>query len=161
MDPLSALAIACAVIQFVDFGGKFIYHELFKRDPEHDDEGDIDLPTAEKEIAFLVDGLHTATATSTNSNASATPAQTQLLRICSECDDVAEELTRLIDQVKEQRASNASGQTAQRNAKTSFYSRATSRKTENKGVSDELSRLYERIGPLRRNAIDSVILCLW
>ncbi len=90
MDPLSALAIAAAVVQFVDFGGRMLArgYDIGKR-ALHESAG-AELRNLAQQLSSLTVALHEALDGLPRGSA-ITPAQAKLRRACAMCDDISNE----------------------------------------------------------------------
>ena len=92
MDPLSALAIAAAVIQFADFGGRMLAKGWGKA-KQLSAARDEDFASLTQQLSSLTVSLHNALE-GLPSGGTVTPAQADLGRACATCDDICNELQR-------------------------------------------------------------------
>lgn len=176
MDPLSALAIAAAVVQFADIGAKLV-NKAWKAytTPDNDEEKDKDqLAQATRELSFLINGIEDAS-TSLPSPEIATPAQSKLLQICSECYDVATEFSHIVDRIRTHLDEKTRSSSKARRSKGPRQAEQAGSKIGSQGLSafrpwkgsekNDLHRIidtmHQRLEKMRRCIIDSVVLCLW
>ncbi|CAJ2504284.1 Uu.00g116780.m01.CDS01 [Anthostomella pinea] len=154
MDPLSALAIAAAVVQFVDIGGRLLKkawesHNGHAREKTEQQQ----LEEVEKQLSFLIDGVREASKTLSGSIVSnpTTPMQAQLLRLHAECVDISTEFNAAIQHMRA---------LAQRPTRNRFSFRG--HQSADKDVRDrDVRHILERLPVLRREVIDCVVLGLW
>ncbi len=162
MDPLSALAVACAVAQFCDIGAKLARKAWAKYDRPRNKRTAQQTETLEfaAELSFLIDETREALTMLPTPNM-ATPTELHLRQVCSECDSAATELYRIVDDMA-QSASSADGETNRQSRRNIFGGHGrSSRPAEDAIKSGDLEKALSRLEPLRRRVIDSVILCLW
>ena len=97
MDPLSALAVAAAVVQFADFGFRLIRsaHELYKS-PSGQRSKYVELSTVSQDLSRLADGVK---AKLTENQGSAGEV---FLRLCRECASTNDELQGMLDKLRAQ-----------------------------------------------------------
>jgi len=137
MDPLSALAIAAAVFQFVDLGSRVLTKAWAKRQilrgTARDKRTEENLQFSKELLASLdciqatCKGLRDSNSGTTHA---ATPAQLLLLRLCKDCESLAVEFHDAL--------SNAG--------------KATPNGPEN---------AQERLEGMKRQIVDCLILCIW
>ncbi|KAI1850353.1 hypothetical protein JX266_004211 [Neoarthrinium moseri] len=112
MDPLSALAIAAAVIQFVDFGGRLLHKKWVRKLSPKDDESkqaayhapreEAELVRNTKELLQLVDDVRKCSKQFGPSQRSSL-AEKQILKVCEDCEAVSSKFQNLIDDIRKSR----------------------------------------------------------
>ncbi|OIW34319.1 hypothetical protein CONLIGDRAFT_709693 [Coniochaeta ligniaria NRRL 30616] len=180
MDPFSALAIAAAVVQFADIGAKLVNKAWLAyrtTTPDNEEEKFKDqLAQVTRELSFLINGIEDAS-TTLPSPEIATPAQAQLLQICSECYDVATEFSHVIDRIRNRLDEKTRSASKARASKGTRQAEQAGSKIGSRGLSafrpwkgsdpekDNLSRvtskMHQRLQYMRHRVFDSVVLCLW
>ncbi len=97
MDPLSALAVAAAVVQFADFGFRLIRsaHELYKS-PSGQSSEYVELFTISQDLTRLANAVKTKLGENQGS------AGEVFLRLCQECASTNDELQGMLDKLKAQ-----------------------------------------------------------
>ncbi|KAK1463837.1 hypothetical protein CMEL01_12598 [Colletotrichum melonis] len=172
MDPLSALAIAAAVVQFVEIGGKVFvrcwekYQALQGQEDNNDAESKRQKEEIERELKERVGSLTTLVSEARLPSIAGvasqppTPAQQQLIKAASECSririQVHEIATRFIT------TPNCEPDTKPRRSLGLF---ARSKNREPNGhflvTKEEFEQVEKRCEFVRSQAIDSILLCLW
>ncbi|KAF9776453.1 hypothetical protein IL306_005357 [Fusarium sp. DS 682] len=102
MDPLSALGIAAAVVQFVDFGQRLlsetwhVYRSAAGQDLELHE-----LSTISRDLTQIAQAVRTALDQQQQGGSSGTSqhVDAMLLRVCRECDAIAEQIEGILPQI--------------------------------------------------------------
>ncbi|KAH7133034.1 hypothetical protein B0J13DRAFT_480574 [Dactylonectria estremocensis] len=171
MDPLSALAIAAAVFQFIDLGGKALtkgckkyttHQQQKERDTaEEAKEREKALEHLAEELIFVSEIQRPSVITTSQP---ATLAQKQLLQTITDCQSISvhidEVLGRVIEQIKDNSDSKSNAD-ERRHRRTFRNSKSRALDAPAPFTSDEIRRIEDELQLVRRKAIDSVILCLW
>ncbi|KAL7946976.1 hypothetical protein V8C42DRAFT_298975 [Trichoderma barbatum] len=182
MDPLSALAIAAAVFQFVDLGGKLLIHgwEKYKQmrqempgDQEFEEQQE-ELRRTFDDLSFRISGIRQVATDMNNSQEAKTPTRVQLLQLLSNCTSLSEDFEKIKDQIKppisrkmksEIHLHNHTGGYLNRPVKEEDCRECKKMKDEENAEfqknSEDIERIKHQFEPLRRNVYDSVLLCLW
>ncbi len=158
MDPLSALAIATAVVQFVDFGGKLLA-QAWKQHKNLSTEGgtgDAELAKIEAELPPLIDWIQEASATLPAPSAT-TPSQSRLRQVCDECDT---RLREVLEYVKDQRAHAPDAQRRRLGPGGLFRGGGRSRRPID-AADIEVASIKQSLGDMKRDVTEAVIFCLW
>jgi hypothetical protein len=136
MDPLSALAIAAAVVQFVDIGAKLVNKawKVYTTPDKKEEKDKNQLAQATRELSFLINGIEEAS-TTLPSPETASPAQSQLRRICSECYSVATEFSHIVDRIRTHIDEETRSASKARPSKGARQSGQTGSKTGSLGLS--------------------------
>ena len=153
MDPFSALAIACAVVAFVDFGSKVAVttrKALAKAAQKETEALQAELEKAIASLSLFIDRVHEVSEDCNKATATASPGQRQLLQACAECDGIVVEFLEVLSKIKSRRDSRPAGRT--------FLGKA---KDVDAVEQVNVDGLQKRLEQLRRNVIDTIILCIW
>jgi chromosome segregation ATPase len=155
MDPLSALAVAAAVFQFLDLGGKALmkawdkYKQMQQGTPDDQKlaEEEEELRRALKDLTTQISWIRDVL---TNMLASEppTPAQARLKQLSSQCISLSNDFESIKHQMKPPSSREIRSTVHQRNAELD----------RNSG---DIERISGRLESLRRNVIDYMLLCLW
>ncbi|KAK7913859.1 hypothetical protein PG985_011562 [Apiospora marii] len=146
MDPLSALAIAAAVVQFAEIGGQLMVkgwhryrrHSQKTKDDEREGEGEMTQEPEEREIEAFINELTLFTRTVREStdrvvpNLSPGPAEGQLLRLCEECESIAADLQDVLTKIKKRPAKNFQDPTGRGDKKTRGWAGANVKSAEDR-----------------------------
>lgn len=171
MDPLSALAIAAAVVQFVDIGGRGLvkcwqgFRELRIVGSEDDDDEKLEIKqqTMLCELELRVSTLVTFTAeaqlpsTQLLASQPTTPAQQQLIVAASDCQTIRFDIDRILDRILTEQNGEPSGKAKPRWRTLPF----TRSKNEPPSVMKEIEDIQEQCERVRGKVLDSVLLCIW
>lgn len=148
MDPLSALSIAAAVVQFVDIGGKF-FTKLWTayRNP------DVSLNNAElaginEQLVALATGLRESSREFLDDSPTS-PANHELLTLCQECEDISAQFQAVIDRIQRPSRGRKSVAQATQIALAGIWS------------DGKVSKLKKRLAELRPRVMTAVLFCLW
>ncbi|KAJ4854378.1 AAA domain-containing protein [Trichoderma breve] len=178
MDPLSSLAIAAAVFQFLDIGGKLLvkgwgYYknmrgELRKETPDYGQLNDEkrELLRAFEDLSSQISGIQ---ATSENMMASelATPANGQSLRLLSTCTSLSRDLEKIKKKINPPSKEKINCKDHLRYHPHGEESCKECQKRNDAEIMEfnrnekNIEEIRRRLEALRRNVIDSVILGLW
>ncbi|KAK8017064.1 hypothetical protein PG993_015253 [Apiospora rasikravindrae] len=153
MDPLSALAIAAAVVQFAEVGGKLMMKKWRKykeqREPEPPNDGSRWLREAEIEDALEQMTLLTRTIRESTDNAvshvTPTAAEAQLLQLCHQCEETTGYFREVLAAAKQR----------------SYQ--VTTHKTELERLwTEDTTEMRQRdLHVLQRSVTGIILLCLW
>ncbi|KAF5016984.1 hypothetical protein F66182_11162, partial [Fusarium sp. NRRL 66182] len=100
MDPLSALGVAAAVVQFVDFGQRLlsetwhIYRDAAGRDMELSE-----LSTVSQDLSQVAQAVRDTIAQQESPQSVSQNADTLLLDVCRECDIISREIENILPQI--------------------------------------------------------------
>ncbi|KAM0197732.1 hypothetical protein ACHAPQ_012121 [Fusarium lateritium] len=174
MDPLSALAIAAAVVQFAEIGGKAFVHcwkkyqelrnvgdnDYSQRDPEKKEEKlQRELRESLLHLTILVSQTQLPSIEGIASQ-SPTAAQQQLANAASECSRIRI----LVDDISTRfdTTSNSEHDTKARRPR-GLFSRSKNQEPEGPSpvTKEEVERVEKQCEFVRRQAMDSVLMCLW
>jgi hypothetical protein len=149
MDPLSILAIAAAVTQFVDYGTRVLKdtREIVKTVSGQTTKN-IELSSIAQDLAALSNEISTRAQKIVNGDGP--NSELIFVRLCEECQDIAVELQTSLSQLR------AKGTT-----RIEFA--ASSLAVALKGVwsSGSLTSLHERLGQVRQQMMMAVLTFLW
>ncbi|KAH0499693.1 hypothetical protein TgHK011_006868 [Trichoderma gracile] len=184
MDPLSALGIAAAVVQFVDIGGKLLikgwekYQQMQQGAPDDEELEKLarDVKEAFEELSLRISGIQQVSINMRDSQP--TPAQAHLLQRLSRCNGLLGELDEVKSQLKipNSRAVNTEiHQTSHAHRGLALVFRSNfredncedcqKRRAEEKQEYEKNARmiegLTEQLETLRSSVTESVIYCLW
>lgn len=171
MDPLSALAIAAAVVQFVEIGGKVFvrcwekYQALRSAGDNSYTESEREKEEMKRELEERVGSLTTlvseAQLPSIEGVASQppTPAQQQLINAASECsririqvDEIATRFITTWDSKLDTKTRRPHG----------LFSRSKNQEPNGHPVvTEEIEQVEKRCEFVRSQAMDSILLCIW
>jgi hypothetical protein len=170
MDPLSALAIAAAVVQFAEIGGKVFvrcwekYNALRdlednRNDPKEEEKAKLELKERVDNLITFVSEAQLPSIEALASQAP-TPAQQQLINAASECSrirfQVDEIATRFI--VKP----NSERDTKTRRPRGLFSRSKKQQPNDHSEVTkEEIEQVEKRCESVRSQAMDSILMCLW
>ncbi|KAK3312160.1 hypothetical protein B0H66DRAFT_570162 [Apodospora peruviana] len=143
MDPLSALAVAAAVVQFADFAGRLLVKSWDRGKRGNDRAAEVQ--NVAQQLSDLTTALHDAM-DSLPSGGGEMSAQARLQRACSACDSIASEFQELFGLATESRL--ADGHISPFLACRRLDAR-------------EISRLQEKLFDTKQMATETVLLCLW
>lgn len=100
MDPLSALGVAAAVVQFVDFGQRLLSETWhIYRDATGQDIELRELSTVSRDLTQVAQAVRDAIAQQEASQSVSQHADTWLLDVCHECDIISREIENIIPQI--------------------------------------------------------------
>ncbi|KAH7309520.1 hypothetical protein B0I35DRAFT_440170 [Stachybotrys elegans] len=104
MDPLSALGIAAAVVQFIDFGTRLVSTagEIYQS-PSGRTENEVSLTTVASDLAQLSTAVSSQTRLLNHGTHPQGSTEALLLEICEECDRAANELDNAISSLRKKR----------------------------------------------------------
>ncbi|KAL7815611.1 hypothetical protein V8C26DRAFT_435773 [Trichoderma gracile] len=184
MDPLSALGISAAVVQFVDIGGKLLikgwekYRQMQQGAPDDEELEKLarDVKEAFEELSLQSSGIQRVFVNVRDSQP--TPAQAHLLQRLSRCNGLLGELDEVKSQLRipNSRAVNTEiHQTSHAHRGLALVFRSSfreencedcqKRRTEEKQEYEKNARmiegLAEQLETLRSSVTESVIYCLW
>lgn len=157
MDPLSALAIAAAVFQFLDLGGKLLakgwgkYQEI-RRDVSENREHAEEVEEFSKTLEELSGQISWFRQVSISIVVSQppTPTQVQLLKLSSQCASLSSDFERIKSQMK------LPNNWAMKSAKMKDRNKAEVQRKQ-----EEFDRITKRLELLTREAMDFIFLSLW
>jgi predicted RNase H-like nuclease (RuvC/YqgF family) len=160
MDPLSALAIAAAVVQFAEFGSKILkrtwdkYLIVYKSSDAayHIAQESSDLTALTKELSEL------AKAVQVNSDevvAGGSVAESQLLKLCTECESIETEFKTVLNKI-DNRKRRTIGKDDER-AKNKIPRLALAGLWDRRKIDEMDSRLQA----LQKQIMNCIIFCLW
>jgi hypothetical protein len=148
MDPLSALSIAAAVVQFVEIGGKFFTKVWAAyRNPDANLE-DVELAEFTKQLAALVSGLRES-AKEFLGESPVSSANHELVRLCDECEDISSQFHQILDKIQRRRRGKKS------------VSQATQVVLAGIWGDGKIAKLKGRLADLRPKVMTAVLFCLW
>ncbi|UKZ53101.1 hypothetical protein TrVGV298_006889 [Trichoderma virens] len=182
MDPLSGLAIAAAVFQFLDMGGKLLVkgwryyeqmrHELKKEKPDNRKlrEEERNLMQSFADLDFQIRGIRNASE-DMMASAPTTSAQDQPLQLLSNCTSLSKDLENIRNQIKppNNEKMNCNLHIYRRSAKTNengpscqdCQKRNEEEIKEFRRNEKDFEGIRVRFETLKRNVIDAVVLSLW
>ncbi|KAK2468192.1 hypothetical protein H9L39_20414 [Fusarium oxysporum f. sp. albedinis] len=100
MDPLSALGVAAAVVQFVDFGQRLLSETWhIYRDATGQDIELRELSTVSRDLTQVAQAARDAIAQQEASQSVSQHADTWLLDVCRECDIISREIENILPQI--------------------------------------------------------------
>jgi type I site-specific restriction-modification system R (restriction) subunit len=146
MDPLSALAVAAAVVQFVDFGTRI----LGKLKENHKNSSNWDFPDFSTEAAFLSGAIREAVDC-------LSAELDQVAWVEPQCEKIAAQLERLVNA-----DSKARSQQNHRNDKG--YRKRWSQSVEHSNHRDaeaQIERMNRELQDVRSQVMMVVLSCLW
>ncbi|KAK7999320.1 hypothetical protein PG990_011920 [Apiospora arundinis] len=159
MDPLSALAIAAAVVQFADIGGQLMvrtwrkYREKEKQN-ETSSEGqwvqEAELEDALKELTLFTRTVRESTDRIVSPQAISKPAEAQLVELCKECESIAEYFQEVLT-AAENRPDQKPNQRGSRDESDLSGLWAP-------GI---VGKMQGKLNVLQQSVTSTVILCLW
>lgn len=162
MDPFSALAIAAAVVQFVDFGGKLLWRTWDQyKDRLAAREEDAEVTQIVNDLSDLAAGVRANTEWLwRDPNQPPSPAESQFLRLCGECDKITLEFHDALNRIKHRRLSRRS-QT--RSDAPPSAAKPQGRRAELAGVwdSNRIDAMRTRLERLRGEVMTAILFCLW
>ncbi|KAK6214428.1 hypothetical protein LQW54_004335 [Pestalotiopsis sp. IQ-011] len=155
MDPLSALAIAAAVIQFVDYGSRLVKRtwDVYKTAAMNDLEG---IPETENdqlegisnELKQLAQSVRDSTGIH-QEHRQPTKAETNLMWACEESEKVNAELQDLLAKIRRRPILKHQDDRNPRYAVAKIWEK------------DKIGQMEQRMENLRRQAMGAVLVCLW
>lgn len=181
MDPLSALAIAAAVFQFLELGGKLCVKgwETYKQ-AQREGLNEHKLAQEKKELKETFDELSDQiswfrqVSTSIEVSQPPTPTQVQLLKLSSQCTELSSDFGRIERQMNlpNSRETNSEihervhvGQMSRRQTKEDNCKECQRRKKEENAEfqknKEDIERITGKLGPLKREIMDFILLSLW
>jgi len=149
MDPMSALSVAAAVIQFVDFGSRLVSttYKIY-RSPSGQTSKNVALAVIGKDLAHLTSRVEVH-AKALRISGENTSSET-FLRLCNECKEISLELHGALDRLQ------ASGTRKIEYAKSSFLVALKTIWSESK-----VKILEHQMSEARQQVIMSAVVCLW
>ncbi|KAJ9149486.1 hypothetical protein NKR23_g4326 [Pleurostoma richardsiae] len=147
MDPLSALAIATAVVQFAEFGGKILLRTWSRYKGRLAEEEDVQVSKLVDDLSGLSNSVRDRTEGFWEDSA-ASPSELHLSRICSECDSVTAEFRDVLGQLSRRRK-------AKKDTKLEQLVLA--------GLWDDrrIKQMADRLEILRQQVMTAILFCLW
>ncbi|KNB09671.1 hypothetical protein FOXG_10200 [Fusarium oxysporum f. sp. lycopersici 4287] len=170
MDPLSALAIAAAVVQFAEIGGKVFVRCWEKYNALRDLEDNRDDPKEEEKAKLelkervnnLINFVSEAQLPSIEGLASQapTPAQQQLINAASECSRIRFQVNEIATRFIVKPNSELDTKTRQPRG---LFSRSKKQQLNDHSevTKDEIEQVEKRCESVRSQAMDSILMCLW
>ena len=153
MDPLSALAIAAAVLQFVDFGGKLLSRTWDTyRVARHAAEENEEISKVARQLSELSAGVRASTQSWLRTgDAVAVTAETQLHQLCEEIDSITTELQSIMEKIKRRK-------TVRKDPERKMITRFPLA-----GMWDarKISDMSERLEELNRRVMTAILFGLW
>ena len=164
MDPLSALSVAAAVLQFVDFGTRLLStsYEIYKS-PFGETAKEVELSTVTNDLAGLVAHVKDAVEVSKAEYHYRSVAETQLVGISQECEEIVAQFRKALDIFKG-REINRVSQGKQNNGRRSSLSltrgapRAALASIWN---ASKVDAMINRLENLKRRMTTATLFCLW
>lgn len=159
MDPLSALAIAAAVVQFAEIGGKLIATGWYRyKQQRQQKETDLQVQEAqEKELQKALDELTLFTRTIRESkdritpHFSSGPAHSHLVRLCEDCEEISEDIDEILTE-------NSTHKTRNRAQNGHGRGQAALRGPWNPS---RVETTQHRLSALQQRTMSTILLCLW
>ncbi|KAK7983218.1 hypothetical protein PG989_010620 [Apiospora arundinis] len=160
MDPLSALAIAAAVVQFADIGGQLMvrtwrkYREKDKQN-ETSSEGqwiqETELEDALKELTLFTRTVRESTDRVVSPQAISKPAEAQLVKLCKECESIAEYFQDVLTAAKNRpdQKPNQRGSRDESDLLSGLWAPGM------------VGKMQGDLNALQQRVTSTVILCLW
>ncbi|KAM0347336.1 hypothetical protein ACHAPU_004855 [Fusarium lateritium] len=169
MDPLSALGIAAAVVQFVDFGQRLlsetwqVYRSTSGKDLELHE-----LSLVSKDLAQISQSIKNAVnARKSGVSGVSQDADSLLLRVCGECDAIARDINKALPQIDKSfkaqltNLQNISSPLLPLEDKSISIGDAFRRALMTTWKGRELDDLKARLGNVREQIIMAVTLSMW
>ncbi|KAK8121610.1 hypothetical protein PG984_010280 [Apiospora sp. TS-2023a] len=159
MDPLSALAIVAAVVQFADTGGRLLVKSWRKCkgrigdiDPKSGNRwaSELEFENALTEL-FLITQTVRGSADHVISHTTTRMAEKQLLQLCKECEDIANYFQQVLEKAKARpRASKY--ENVPMNGVT---------KLSGLWSGSEIRKMHRRLSTLQQSITTTIVLCIW
>ena len=156
MDPVTALGLAAAVVQFVDFGSQVltktsdIYRSGGLGHPDDDD-----LETVSKDMARLTERLNASLETSSSAKGAKLSAEEQeFQQLCQECNQIAYQLSGVLASLNPPQAKRWQKSSKPRKWE-SFYQALKSVLAE-----EEIDHLRKRLDGFRQQLIIHILVLL-
>jgi hypothetical protein len=158
MDPISAVGIAAAVLQFVEFGASLL-SETYRvyRSPSGRTANEVTLSAIASDLSVMMAEIKNMTEVG---NSYRSPALNQLLQLCKDCEQMVLPLQEAIKGMQidgEQSFGYLQSTTGDRRTLRSSFRIALAAVWGEKGIEETITALRE----MRTRMIDSVIFCLW
>lgn len=170
MDPFSALAIAAAVVQFAEIGGKLTVRSWTKyREWRHKRESGTDTPSAEDiELEASLNDLSLFNRTVRQStdrvvaHDSPGPAEMQLLQLCEECDSIAIDLMDVLGKIKNRpMKKNTQSHLDFKDRKGTHEEDKDRAVLAGLWTPSRIEKMRQRLSGLRQRTTTIILLCLW
>lgn len=147
MDPTSALAIAAAVVQFVDFTARLLSetHNVYKAGLGSTVE-DVVLTDITTDLAKLSTEVENKSTVLIRTNESRSTSQETFLRICGECKIVCAELNSLVEKL------------SVKNPGTFKSFQVAAKRIWSK---ERILSVKERLNEMRQQMMMAAIVCIW
>jgi hypothetical protein len=157
MDPISALSVAAAVIQFVDFGKHLLSdsYEIY-RSPSGETAKMVDVSTIANDLACFTTQIKDKTGTSAGNNRHRAAAESHLIKVSKECEEIVAQFQGALDQWrhgetrgKEKRTRLKMARGAIRNALSSVWN------------SSKIDGMIEQLDTIKGRLVTATLFCLW
>jgi hypothetical protein len=166
MDPISALSVAAAVIQFVDFGKHLLSasYEIY-RSPSGETANEVDLSTIAKDLTtFVVQIKDKIGTTESCKRPRARPvAEYHLAKICAECEEIVTQFHGALNERDKQESTKSKGVGLRENPKTRLKMAQGAIRKALTSVWNS-SKIYDTTKQLRElkdRLMTATLFCLW
>ncbi|KAI8956112.1 hypothetical protein F4801DRAFT_586227 [Xylaria longipes] len=151
MDPLSALGVAAAAVQFLDFGCRVLAdaREIYKSKTDSDPES-VELWKVSRDLMELITEVELKLGDAKWETETAGASEQVFVRLCGECRDISRELQDMISNVQ------AKGTTKLTLAMVSFVHALNGAQSPAK-----IEQLKERLNQARQQMMMAVLVFLW
>jgi hypothetical protein len=119
MDPISALSVAAAVIQFVDFGKHLLSasYEIY-RSPSGETANEVELSTIAKDLTTLVVQIKGKIGSTAGDDPPGAAAEYHLAKICEECEEIVTQFHVALNELGKQESIKSRGVGSKESPKT-------------------------------------------
>ncbi|KAK0615107.1 hypothetical protein B0T17DRAFT_498541 [Bombardia bombarda] len=149
MEPLSALAIAASIVQFVDFGNRLLSRtwDVYKRP----DAAAQELTTIAEELSMFSSRVRESFKGLRHDEKQSQPSETesQLSRLCDECDVITSDFQTVLRQIRRRHSGRSAQDKVTRFVLAIMWS------------DTKIAVMKERLDILRRRVMTAVLFCLW
>ncbi|CAM1502182.1 Fc.00g041660.m01.CDS01 [Cosmosporella sp. VM-42] len=161
MDPLSALAIATAVVQFAEFGGKILVRTWDKYKTYKGPDAARQIAQESAELSEIANELSTlARAVQDNSQEfvsenQVSAVESQFMRLCTECDSIDSEFQGVLNRIRNRKRRPGKDTEEREKKKIIRFPLA--------GMWDahKIEHMSERLESLRSQIMSAILFCLW
>ncbi|KAL6814897.1 hypothetical protein J3E69DRAFT_102562 [Trichoderma sp. SZMC 28015] len=182
MDPLSALAIAAAVFQFLELGGKLLnngwekYKQMRQEMPDFQKlaEQSEELRRTLDDLSLQISGIRQINTDMKNTQHAETQTQLHLLQLLSKCTTLSNDFEKVKNTMKPPNSRKIISELHQQNHMLGGSGKLVEEKhckecqkmkddenAEFNKMMQDIERIKSEFEPLKRNVIDAIIFCLW
>jgi hypothetical protein len=164
MDPMSALSVATAVLQFVDFGSRLLSTSYeISRSSSGQTAKEVELSTITSELLGLVAHVKDTVEASKAGNRYRSEAENRLVKISEECEEVVSQFGSALDILKNRERTEASRGSKKDDGKSriSFLWGSPRAALASVWNASKIDGMIEQLEKLKRRMTAATLFCLW